>query len=87
MADVPLTITLDFAGYWLKTTGLPAAAGTYCVYTCVDKHETTVSIDKLVYIGESGDMRDRVTNHNLLDEWKKKLTAGQVLCFWERRSR
>jgi hypothetical protein len=34
-----------------------------------------------VYIGESGGIRERVTNHNLLPTWKKHLTAGQVLCF------
>ncbi len=80
MTDVPQTMQLDFGGYWLKTTSLPAASGIYCVYACVDKPET-VSIDKLLYIGESGDMRDRVTKHNLLETWKKQLTAGQVLCF------
>ncbi len=87
MADVPKTIALTFDGYWRepKMSNLPAEAGVYCVYTCTynenAKPKPTVSIAKLVYIGESGGIRGRVTNHPLLPTWKKQLTTGQVLCF------
>ncbi len=87
MADIPKTITLAFDGYWRepKMSSLPAEAGIYCVYTCTynadAKPKPTVSIAKLVYIGESGGIRGRVTNHPLLPTWKKQLAAGQVLCF------
>jgi hypothetical protein len=47
MADVPQTIGLDFNGYWRGTTDLPATAGIYCVYTCENRDEKTVAIDKL----------------------------------------
>ena len=87
MADVPKTIEVAFnSGYWreLKVSGLPASGGVYCVYTCTynkdAKPKPTVSIVKLVYIGESGDIRDRVTNHNLWDSWKKQLGTDQVIC-------
>ena len=87
MADVPKTIDLAFdAGYFREPNveSLPAKAGVYCVYSCTynadAKPKPTVSIAKLVYIGESGDVRDRVTNHNLWDAWKKQLVAGQVIC-------
>jgi excinuclease UvrABC nuclease subunit len=81
MADVPKTISLDFDGVFMKPGGLPAASGIYCVYACADKDENTVTIAKLVYIGESGNMRARVTNHPRSDDWKKHLAQGQVLCF------
>jgi hypothetical protein len=81
MADVPKTIALEFGGMYMTSNGLPAASGIYCVYTCIDKDEKTVTIQKLVYIGESGDMRTRVTNHNLLPTWNRQLASGEVLCF------
>jgi hypothetical protein len=81
MADVPKTIALDFDGVFMKSSGLPAASGVYCVYTCIEKDEKTVTIKKLVYIGESGEVRARATNHNLLETWKKHLASGEVLCF------
>jgi hypothetical protein len=81
MTDTPKTIALEFAGVFMKSSGLPASSGVYCVYTCVDKDEKTVTIKKLVYIGESGDVRARVANHNLLESWKKHLASGEVLCF------
>lgn len=82
--DVPLTIALDFDGYWREPaiSGLPASGGVYCVYTCTYQQETkTVSIARLVYIGEAADVRERVTNHELRPTWSKQLATGQVLCF------
>jgi hypothetical protein len=87
VADVAKTIQLDFDGYWREpnVSGLPASAGVYCVYTCifnkVTKPRPTVSIAKLVYIGEAGGIRERVTNHELWPTWRKQCTSGQVICF------
>ena len=59
-SDVPVTIQLAFDGYWRqKNVGsIPTHAGVYCVYTCTynkdAKPKPTVSVDKLVYIGEAG---------------------------------
>jgi hypothetical protein len=84
--DVPTTIDLTFGGYWREpnVSGLPAGAGIYCVYTCTYNNDAqpkpTVSIAKLVYIGESSGILERVTNHPLWDEWKKQLAARQVVC-------
>jgi hypothetical protein len=86
MADVPKTIELDFDGYWREpnVSSLPASAGVYCVYTCTynkdAKPKPTVSVVKLAYIGESGNVQTRVANHPLWDTWRKQLAAGQVLC-------
>ena len=85
--DVPTSITLEFDGYWREPaiTGLPEGAGVYCVYACTynddDKPKPTVSISKLLYIGEGGEVRDRVSGHELWAEWKEHLAPGQVLCF------
>jgi excinuclease UvrABC nuclease subunit len=75
------TISLEFKGYWTKRKSLPAAAGVYCVYCCVDQNEKTVQIRKLLYIGESGDMQRRVTGHPLHDGWKRHCAQGEVLCY------
>ncbi len=87
MADVPKTIQLDFDGYWPEpnVSGLPASAGVYCVYTCTynkgAKPTPTVSIAKLIYIGQADGIRERVTNHELWPTWRKQCTTVQVICF------
>jgi hypothetical protein len=80
MADVPTTINLDFKGYYTKRKSLLEGSGIYCVYTCVD-HGETVHISKLVYVGESGTVRQRVSNHELFEEWKRQRASGEVLCY------
>ena len=87
MADAPMTIEVAFdSGYFREpnVSGLPAKAGVYCVYTCTynkdNKPKPTVTIAKLVYIGESGDILNRVSNHDLWPTWKKQLATGQVIC-------
>jgi excinuclease UvrABC nuclease subunit len=85
--DDSVTIELVFDGYWRqkKVESVPTHAGVYCVYTCTynkdAKPKPTVSVNKLVYIGEAGNVRTRLTGHELWDEWEKHLKAGQVLCF------
>lgn len=81
MADAAVTITLDFNGYFMKRKGLPAVAGLYCVYTCVEQDEKTVTISKLVYISESGSIQNRVTNHELFETWKAQRASGEALCY------
>jgi excinuclease UvrABC nuclease subunit len=83
VADVPKTISVEFAGYYRepKISGLPAIAGVYCVYACTfDTQAQTVGLKKLIYIGESDNIKERVANHNLWSAWKRQLTAGQVIC-------
>jgi excinuclease UvrABC nuclease subunit len=87
MADKATMITVPFdSGYFREpnVASLPTGAGVYSVYTCTynkdDKPKPTVSVAKLVYIGEAGDIRDRVTNHGRWDDWKKHLAKGQIMC-------
>jgi hypothetical protein len=75
--------SLDFDGYWREpnVSGLPAKSGIYGVYACVyDTVEKTVSLSRLVYIGEAGDVRDRVSNHECWPVWRQQLKQGEVLC-------
>ena len=76
-------IALEFDGYWRKPaiSGLPSESGIYCVYTCThNKEEKTVSIKRLIYIGESEDVNDRISKHEKWDEWESYLSNGEVIC-------
>jgi excinuclease UvrABC nuclease subunit len=75
---------LNFDGYWREPTGggLPDKSGIYGVYAGVyNQAVNTVTLNRLLYIGEAADMRGRVANHERLPEWKRQLKAGEVLCF------
>lgn len=77
--------TLDFNGFRLEQHwgGLPAASGVYCIHACTyDSDENTVSIKRLLYVGESGNMRKRVPEEpaNRRDKWVAQLAKGEVLC-------
>lgn len=75
---------LAFDGYWREpnVSGLPAKSGIYGVYACAyNATERTVSINRLLYIGEAGDVQARVAGHEKLPAWKRQLQQGEVLCF------
>ena len=83
MSDTPKTFQLNFDGYWPEPiiSGLPAASGIYCVFSCThNSQDNTVALKKLLYIGESADVRGRVDGHPGWDTWKRALTSGQVIC-------
>lgn len=74
---------LEFNGYWREPniSGLPAKSGIYCVYACVyDSVRKTVDLKRLLYIGESADVQNRVQNHEGWTAWKRELKAGEVIC-------
>ncbi len=78
------TINLEFNGYFLKEglQDLPNKSGVYCVYPCFPFTENNdASINRLLYIGESQDLNHRLNNHEKIDDWKKALKTGAVLCF------
>lgn len=73
---------LFFDGYHLGAAGLPAKSGIYCVYACThDSGTNTVSIRKLLYIGESANVRNRVDGHERRQVWERELQRDEVLCF------
>lgn len=76
--------TLKYRGYWResKIEGIPAESGVYTVYACrYNAVEKTVSISKLIYIGESSNVRDRIRDHEKRPAWRRHLSDGQQLCF------
>lgn len=82
MASLP--ITLDFRGYWREThiSSIPEVSGVYCVYNCCfNQNDGTVTILKLLYIGESENVNDRITNHERWNDWKKSTSNKEELCF------
>jgi hypothetical protein len=75
---------IEFEGYWREPNkgNVPSKSGIYCVYGAVhNEAEKNVSLKKLIYIGESGDVKTRLANHEKLEEWKKHLKQGEVLCY------
>jgi len=78
------TYNIDIDGYWREPniSGIPSKSGVYFVYECNhNKTAKTVSLKKLIYIGESGNVNDRIENHEKWDEWRRHVESGNVLCF------
>lgn len=78
------TISLSFKGYWREVNKgkVPDQAGVYCVYACTyNTSNATVSLRKILYIGESENVRDRISNHDRLSDWKNLLNSGETLCY------
>lgn len=77
-------IDLSFDGYWRLNNvgGVPKGSGVYTVLTCTyNESSNTVSLDRLIYVGESEDVNARLANHEKLPDWKRYLRTGQELCF------
>lgn len=77
------SFSLQFDGYWRepKVWGLPTKSGAYGVYACsYDATQQTVSLQRLLYIGEAADVRDRVLNHERWPDWKRQLKSGETIC-------
>jgi len=78
------TYSLEFHGYRIEVnkSSLPAESGIYCVYRCTyDREKGTVSLKKLIYIGESQNIKERVDGHEKLEDWQSYLESGEILCY------
>ena len=78
------TISLEFDGYWREPNkgGVPDKSGVYVVYECYyDPQEKTVSLKKIIYMGEAGNVRDRIDGHEKWPEWREQVRAGNQICF------
>lgn len=78
------TITLNFDGYWreVNKAGIPAKSGVYAVYVCkYNPSEKTVTLKKLIYIGEAEDVNDRIEHHEKWEEWREEVPEGSEICF------
>ncbi len=75
---------IEFHGYWCdqNKSGVPLKSGLFCVYECTyDEQEKTVSLNKLLYIGEADNARDRIASHERYSHWRKHVRSGNTLCF------
>jgi excinuclease UvrABC nuclease subunit len=77
------TYALEFNGHFREhnISWMPSGSGIYVVYACTDRPYQTVSLERLLYIGEAANVRDRVANHEKRSEWKQQLQRGEALCF------
>ena len=83
--EMAITVNLDFRGYWrdVDKSGVPAESGIYCVYVCkfIPPPKDTVTLTKLIYIGEANDVNDRISNHEKRSKWEDEVPSDHVLCF------
>lgn len=76
--------SLTYDGYWREPNigGIPAKSGVYSVYACThNRTANTVTIKKLIYIGESANVHDRIAGHEKWRDWRRHVGPGQELCF------
>ena len=55
---------------------IDGVSGIYCVQIC---DINTNSIEATIYIGQAGDMGDRIRKHERRDDWEGSLKNGQKL--------
>ena len=78
------TIELKFRGYWRakNASGIPNESGIFCVYLCTYNSDSdTVTLHKLLDVGQSEKVQDAIYETDLNVHWFKKLDEGQELCF------
>jgi len=75
-----VTRSLDTWEYYISPATLPCYSGIYCVYACTYNALVDIAFfRRLLYIGESGNIRNRVSKHEHWDDWVRKLQDGEVL--------
>jgi len=82
------TILLEFKGFYLEPgiKRFPEGSGIYCVYASArhissESGKSTVSIKKLLYIGEADDMKNEIMENEERKKWQEALAGHQILCF------
>ncbi|MCK9220770.1 MAG: GIY-YIG nuclease family protein [Bacteroidales bacterium] len=78
------TFNVDIQGYWRERnkSGIPNHSGVYFVYEATyNAGNETVTLLRLIYIGESENVRDRISNHEKLNDWLRYVRTGNELCY------
>ena len=78
-----ISYVLDFDGYWREPniSYMPKGSGVYGVYACTyDLIAKTVTLNRLLYVGEAADVCNRGMTHDQWTNWKKQLKAGEEIC-------
>lgn len=67
---------INFVGYWsIASIGVAACPGIYCIFS-----GTSTRVNRLLYIGESYNIEDRIRNHEKYYDWAYAAN-GQALFF------
>ena len=78
------TYQIYFRGYRRdeNVSGLPSYSGIYIVYTCIyNEDQRTVTLKKLIYIGQAQDIKERVCTHDMKEKFLAELQNGEELCY------
>ena len=78
------TFNIKIDGYWkdVNKAGIPNHSGVYFVYECTcNEEDKIVKTHKLIYIGESDKVRDRIANHEKYNDFEKHVRPGNTLCY------
>lgn len=75
---------LTFKGYWRDCNRhrIPHVSGVYIVYNCTyNATEDTVLLNKILYIGKSVDINERLASHTNRDSFLKACGSENNLCY------
>jgi hypothetical protein len=78
------TFNINIVGYWreIHKAGLPTHSGIFFVYE--NKYNEglgTVTLVRILYVGEADNVRTRITGHELQDKWKECINSGNEICY------
>jgi len=76
-------LSLKLLGYWTdeQLDEIPEMSGIFCVYAGRGAGESEPAIERLLYIGESGDVRQRIRHHELRSAWTAECQEGQQVFY------
>lgn len=78
------TFNITIEGYWreIHKAGVPTHSGIFFVYENIYNEDLgTVTLLKILYVGEADNVRARITGHELLGKWKECVHPGNELCY------
>lgn len=77
-------ISMTFDGFWrdAKKQWITPCAGIYCVYACTYLADIQkVHLDRLLYVGQSENINERIMSHERAPYWNTFLNPMQELCY------
>lgn len=66
--------------YYVEENDMPDGSGVYCIYRAKSCGKL-IQLVELLYIGESGDIRERLENHEHYCDWLRRLQDDECLVF------
>ena len=78
------TIKLKFDGYWgeKNISSISKGSGVYVVYQGkYNQQKKLGTLERILYIGESANVNDRIKNHEKWPKWRKECANGKGIWF------